>query len=150
MALFLSSFENRLDQKGRVSVPATFRSAVAGEQFAGVVLYRSFTNNCIEGLSMSRMEKIAAATDNMDMFDASLDDLSAMLFADARQLQFDVTGRIIIPNDLLEHAKIKDTALFVGRGNSFQIWEPSAFMTTQKKAMTKLHADRPNLIISKS
>jgi len=147
MSLFLSSFENRLDTKGRISVPASFRSAVANENFAGIVLYRSFTNNCIEGLSMSRMEKMASATDQMGVFDSELDDLSAMLFADARPLQFDVTGRIIVPADLLAHANITDTAVFVGRGNSFQIWEPSAFAAAQKKSLSNLRTTRPNLKI---
>ena len=107
MSLFLSSYENRLDTKGRISVPASFRASVANEEFAGVVLFRSFTNNCIEGFSMSRMEQMAAATDKAGVFDNTMDDLSAMLFADARPLAFDVTGRIIIPNDLLEHATLK-------------------------------------------
>lgn len=147
MSLFLSSYENRLDTKGRISVPASFRSAVTSENFQGVVLYRSFTNNCIEGLSMSRMEKMATATDQMGVFDSELDDLSAMLFADARPLQFDVTGRIVIPEDLLAHAGIKDTALFIGRGNGFQIWNPAAFVDTQNKSLNNLRKLRPNLKI---
>jgi MraZ protein len=148
MSLFLSSYENRLDTKGRISVPATFRAAVSSETFAGVVLYRSFTNKCIEGLSMSRMEQLAAATDKMGVFDNTLDDLSAMLFADARPLQFDVTGRIVIPDDLLKHAGIKNTALFVGRGNSFQIWNPSDFALTQEKSLSKLQKNRPSIKIN--
>ena len=148
MSLFLSSYENHLDTKGRISVPASFRASVAGEEFAGVVLYRSFTNNCIEGFSMSRMEKMAAATDKMGVFDTELDDLTALLFADARPLAFDVTGRIVIPSDLLKHAGIKDTALFVGRGNSFQIWDPAAFRAAQDKSLRNLRATRPNLKIS--
>ena len=147
MSLFLSSYENRLDNKGRVSVPAAFRSSLNNEFFSGVVLYRSFKHNCIEGLSMSRMEKMANATDKMGIFDDDLDDLSAMLFADARPLQFDVTGRIIIPTDLLKHANIKDRALFVGRGNSFQIWNPDDFAKVQQKSMTKLRNSHPNLKI---
>ncbi len=147
MSLFLSSYENRLDTKGRISVPAQFRASVNNEKFAGVVLYRSFTNNCIEGLSMSRMEQIASATDKMGIFDSDLDDLSAMLFADARQLAFDVTGRIVIPNDLLKHANITDKAIFVGRGNSFQIWNPDAFRIVQEKSLQKLRTSRPHLQI---
>ena len=147
MSLFLSSYENRIDAKGRISVPAVFRASLNNDKFAGVVLYRSFTNKCIEGLSMARMEQLAAATDKMGVFDNSLDDLSAMLFADARPLQFDVTGRIVIPDDLLKHAGICDTALFVGRGNSFQIWNPDAFRETQEKSLENLRASRPNLII---
>jgi len=147
MSLFLSSYENRLDTKGRISVPASYRASLNNDKFAGVVLYRSFTNKCIEGLSMSRMEQLAAATDKMGVFDNALDDLSACVFADARPLQFDVTGRIVIPADLLKHAGIMDTALFVGRGNSFQIWNPAAFRVAQEKSLENLRATRPNLII---
>jgi len=148
MPLFLSTYENHLDTKGRISIPAPFRSSVNQENFSGIVLYRSFTAPCIEGLSMSRMEKMAAATDQMGVFDAELDDLSAMLFADARPLSFDVTGRVIIPADLLAHAGIKEKAIFVGRGNSFQIWEPSAFKTAQEKSLSNLREQRPNLKIN--
>ena len=147
MSLFLSSYENRLDTKGRISVPASFRAALNNDAFAGVVLYRSFTNKCIEGLSYARMEQLASAADKMGVFDNTLDDLSAMLFADARPLQFDVTGRIVIPADLLAHAGIRDTALFVGRGNSFQIWNPADFRNAQEKSLENLRAARPNLII---
>ena len=147
MSLFLSSYENRLDTKGRISVPASFRASVANENFAGVVLFRSFTNNCIEGFSMSRMEKMANATDQMGIFDSELDDLSAMLFADARPLAFDVAGRIVIPSDLLKHAEITGRAIFVGRGNSFQIWNPDAFCAAQEKSLNNLRANRPNLKI---
>jgi len=148
MGLFLSSYENRLDTKGRISVPAAFRSSLNSENFAGVVLYRSFTHNCIEGLSMSRMEKMANAADKMGVFDNDLDDLSALLFADARPLTFDVTGRIVIPPELLKHANITDTALFVGRGNSFQIWNPKDFENIQQQSLAKLRKARPNLKIS--
>lgn len=148
MGLFLSCYENRLDTKGRISVPAAFRSSLNNENFAGVVLYRSFTHNCIEGLSMSRMEKIANAADKMGIFDNELDDISALVFADARPLAFDVTGRIIIPSDLLKHAGITETALFVGRGNSFQIWNPSDFANAQNASLNNLKKIRPNIKIS--
>ncbi len=94
---------------------------------------------------MSRMEQLAAATDKMGVFDGALDDLSAMLFADARPLAFDVTGRIVIPADLLAHAGISDTAVFVGRGNSFQIWNPAAFRAAQEKSLNNLRTSRPDL-----
>ena len=147
MSLFLSSYENRLDTKGRISVPASFRAAVASDKFAGVVLYRSFTGKCIEGLSMSRMEDLAAATDKMGIFDTTLDDVTAMLFADARPLLFDVTGRIIIPADLLAHAGITDRAIFVGRGQSFQIWNPDEFRRAQGAALKRLESTRPDFKI---
>lgn len=148
MSLFLSCYENRLDTKGRISVPAAFRSSLNSESFAGVILFRSFKHNCIEGLSMSRMEKMANATDEMGIFDDDLDDLSALVFADARPLAFDVTGRIVIPQELLKHANITDSALFVGRRNSFQIWNPKDFALVQNKSLNKLQKTHPNLKIN--
>jgi len=148
MSLFLSSYENRLDTKGRISVPASFRTSISNDKFAGVVLYRSFTNNCIEGVTMSRMEQLATAADKMGVFDSALDDLSAMLFADARPLAFDVAGRVVIPDDLLRHAGITDRAVFVGRGNSFQIWAPDAFRAAQEKSLQRLRTTRPDIKIA--
>lgn len=120
MSLFLSSYENRIDAKGRVSVPAKFRTAIANDDFQGVILYRSPAHNCIEGVSMSHMQKLANEDNN------KFDDL----FADAQQMNFDVTGRIIITPELKKHANLKDNALFIGRGNSFQIWNPDNFRKT--------------------
>ncbi|MDR1071684.1 MAG: division/cell wall cluster transcriptional repressor MraZ [Rickettsiales bacterium] len=147
MSLFLSSFTNKIDAKGRVAVPATFRAAVANDGFAGVVLFRSFTGKCIEGMPMSRMEALANATDQMNVFDEKLDELTAMLFADARQLAFDVTGRIVVPPDLLEHAEISGEAVFVGRGKSFQIWEPAAFRNMQAGSLDRLRREKPTLTL---
>ena len=121
MSLFLSSYENRVDAKGRVSVPAKFRTVVANDEFQGVVLYCSPTHNCIEGVSMARLEKLAESGD-----------ICGDLFANAQQMAFDVTGRIIITPELIKYAGIKNCALFVGRGNSFQIWNPDNFRKTCK------------------
>jgi MraZ protein len=93
------------------------------------------------------MEQMAAATDKMGVFDSELDNLTAMLFADARELAFDVTGRIVIPADMLKHAGITESAVFVGRGNSFQIWNPDAFRAAQEQALKNLRNARPNLKI---
>jgi MraZ protein len=93
------------------------------------------------------VEKMAAATDKMGVFDSGLDDVSAILFADARQLQFDVGGRIVIPADLLQHAGIKDRAVFVGRGNYFQIWNSDAFATVQQESLSRLRNTRPDFKI---
>jgi len=147
MSLFLSSFTNKVDAKGRISVPASFRAAVAGESFAGVVLYRGFTGRCIEGMPMSRTERLADAADQGNIFDSKTDELTSMLFADARQLPFDVTGRICVPPDLLAHADISGEAVFVGRGKSFQIWAPSAFKKMQAESLAKLQKEKPSLVL---
>ena len=59
MRLFLSTFTNKVDKKGRVSVPATFRAALSELSFPGIVAYRSFTALCIEGCGMDFMQRLS-------------------------------------------------------------------------------------------
>ena len=130
MALFLSTFVNKVDRKGRVSVPATFRAALAGQSFLGIVAYRSFKLPCVEGSGIDRMEEMSGRVDQMAQFSEPYDNL-AVLFSDAQQLPFDGEGRIMLPQELAEHASIADYAAFVGQGRTFQIWEPERFKTHQ-------------------
>ena len=145
MSLFLGNIENKVDLKGRISVPADFRKALKNEEFQGVILFHSFKRNCIEGCSMSRMELMANATDNLDLFSEQQENLTNLLFADARQLTFDVTGRIIIPSDLLKFANITTTAIFVGKGKTFQIWNKENFLKEQTKIREKIKEINPQL-----
>ncbi len=149
MALFLGTIENKIDTKGRVSVPADFRMAIKNDDFQGVILYHSFTNKCIEGCTMSRMEQLSDATDNLDLFSEENENLNSLIFSDARQLAFDITGRVIIPSDLLEFAGIKGNALFVGRGKTFQIWNADEFKKYQEQAREKAFKNRPSLSFKK-
>ena len=145
MALFLGTVLNKIDAKGRVSVPCDFRAACMGESFQGVVLFNSFTGTCIEGCTFSRMEKLSDAADGLDLFGEAAESLNALIFSDARQLSFDVTGRIVVPADLLRAAGIEGEALFVGRGKTFQIWAPAAFKEAQKQEREKAKRARPTL-----
>jgi len=130
VALFLSTFVNKVDRKGRVSVPATFRAALAGQSFLGIVAYRSFKLPCVEGTGIDRMEEMSGRIDQMAQFSEPYDNL-AVVFSDAQQLPFDGEGRIMLPQALAEHAGIADHAAFVGQGRTFQIWEPERFKTHQ-------------------
>lgn len=126
MALFLSTFMNKVDRKGRVSVPSSFRSALSGQSFSGVVLFRSFKIEALEGSGIDRMQEMSARLDTLEQFSEEYESL-ATLFADARQLPFDGEGRIMLPDDLIEFTHITETVAFVGAGSTFQIWEPVAF-----------------------
>jgi MraZ protein len=130
VALFLSTFVNKVDRKGRVSVPATFRAALAGQTFNGIVAFRSFKLPTVEGSGIDRIEEMSARLDGLEQFSEEYDNL-ASIFADAQQLPFDGEGRIVLPENLVEHAGIGETAAFVGLGRTFQIWEPEAFKRHQ-------------------
>ncbi|MDX2083372.1 MAG: cell division/cell wall cluster transcriptional repressor MraZ [Rickettsiales bacterium] len=137
MALFLSTFINKIDAKGRVSVPSQFRSSLVNKEFSGVVIYESFVNDCIEGCDIERIKQISESIDNLDPFSQDRDALATALLGGSTQLAIDAEGRIIIPENLLKKAKIKDQALFVGKGVTFEIWQPQRF----EEYMSKSRAD---------
>lgn len=142
MALFLSTFTNKVDNKGRVSVPAQFRASLINKSFSGVVLYESFTNDCIEGCDLERIEKLSKSIDDLDPFSEERDALATALLGGSVQLAIDADGRVILPDNLLKKAKIKDIATFVGKGSTFEIWEPKRFdehmIKSKKDAKEKL------------
>jgi len=102
MALFLSTHHNKIDKKGRVSVPASFRGELSEESFQGVVLFRSNIHQCLEGFAWSYMQEIGARLDNFDLFSAEQDDLATSVFGTAVQISMDGEGRIILPKDLID------------------------------------------------
>lgn len=145
MRLFLSTFVNKVDRKGRVSVPATFRTALSDQPFQGVVAYRSFTAGCIEGCGMDFMERLSDSTQQFAAFSPEQEDLSSLIFADARQLGWDTEGRILLPEDLIGHAGITETAAFVGKGQTFQIWEPVAYKAVEAEIRARAAQARPTV-----
>ena len=137
MAVFLSKTTNKVDSKGRVSVPAAFRAALAGQSFHGIVAVPSFKYPAIQCGSMEWMEELNAGIGAYEFFSDEHDTLTATLFASSEQLSFDGEGRIKLPESLAEHANIKKSVAFVGRGPTFEIWQPEAFEDYQRAAVQR-------------
>ncbi len=134
MALFLSTTTNKIDRKGRVSIPAPFRNALAGLPFQGIVAIPSFKYPALQCSGMDWLEQLSNGIGAYDFFSDEHDALTAALFANAQQLAFDGDGRIVLPGELAAHAHITEQAAFVGRGPTFEIWEPEAFRAYQAEA----------------
>ena len=126
MALFIDTFVNRIDRKGRVSVPATYRQALAQQSYAGIVALPSFKFPSLHCAGIDWMQGLIERMSSVDLFSEAHDDLSVTLFGDAKQLAFDGEGRIVLPPALCQHAGLEESAAFVGRGMHFEIWEPGA------------------------
>ena len=143
--MFLSTFENKLDKKGRVSVPASFRSYLSNLGYNGVICFPSFNNQSIEAWSQNRIEKISNAIDSLNPFEEKKDYFSTSILSESINLQFDSEGRILLTQKLLKHAKIKNSMLFVGQGKTFQIWEPTTFEKFRVTARRKSNIYRASL-----
>ncbi len=147
VALFLSTFINKIDRKGRVSVPAPFRAALVGQSYPGIVAFSSFRDSysAIEACGMDRMERLSASLDKLNPFSDEHDDFASVIFGTSVQISFDGEGRIILPAHLRGHANIADQAAFVGRGATFQIWQPAALEAFQNEARQRAGAARETL-----
>ena len=145
MGLFLSTTLNKVDRKGRVSVPAHFRATLSGQSFSGIVLYRSFTQPCIEGCGMDFMERLSESAQNLAAFSPEQEEISSLIFADSRSLPWDPEGRILLPEDLLAHANISETAAFVGKGQTFQIWQPDTYNAAVAEIRSRAQKSPPTL-----
>ncbi len=134
MALFLSTFTNKVDSKGRVSVPSQFRASLVSANNSAMVVYESFINQCIEGCDLERIKKLSDSIDNLEPFSEERDAFATAVLGGSVQLSIDGDGRVILPENLLKTAKIKDSAVFIGKGATFEIWEPNSFEKYMHKA----------------
>ena len=135
---FSGTTVNKVDAKGRVSLPADFR-ALLKDQNTTMIAFRSFTNNSIVCCTAEKMEELATEIEsNHDFFSEEQDGLNSLIFADAQEFVFDSTGRILLSEKLLNHAGITDKAVFVGVGRKFQIWNTENWEKEEIRMVRKI------------
>ncbi|WP_431283938.1 division/cell wall cluster transcriptional repressor MraZ [Humitalea sp. 24SJ18S-53] len=127
MTHFLGTHQGKLDKKGRLSVPASFRSALTRLGTEEVVLRPSRRLRCIEALPQPAFEAQARALDSLDPFSKEREDLASRLYSQAAQLRPDAEGRVVVPDNLTGFARMTDSVVFVGLGEVFQIWSPEGW-----------------------
>lgn len=143
--LFMDTITNKVDAKGRVSLPADYRLIVK-ELSTEIVCYRSLNAPCIEGCTEDLLDKLAADMENsLDFFSQEQDNLTNLIFGDAKRFVFDSTGRIMLTEKLLKHAQITDAVVFVGKGRKFQIWNPQNWEREEARIRTEVFKNRPCL-----
>lgn len=143
--LFMDTITNKVDAKGRVSLPSDYR-AIVKELSTEIVCYRSLSAPCIEGCLEDSLDKLATEIENStDFFSETQDNLTNLIFGDAKRFPFDSTGRIVLTEKLLQHAGITDSAVFVGKGRKFQIWNPENWAKEEARIRLEVLKNRPVL-----
>jgi MraZ protein len=131
MTQFRGKFVNGLDKKGRCSVPALFRTRLAGES---LVLRRSTRHACIEAWPASAFDSAFVSKSPLDEPSEEDEFKAYALFADTVEVTPDPDGRMIVPADLIAFAGLSDGVAFLGRMECFELWEPSAAEAQIEKA----------------
>ena len=146
MKAFIGTFVNKIDAKGRISVPAPFRAALQANNLSSVTVYPALTGPCIEGCGLDRIEAMVETMPDEPIPGVDEDAIAHLIFASARELPFDGGGRIVLPSEFLEKAGLTDQGAFIGKGRTFQIWNPPALQAAQTKMFSRAMAERQALV----
>jgi MraZ protein len=124
MDRFLSSAINRIDAKGRVSVPAHFRAVVQKRGYRDLYALRGLDTPSLDVGGADLLDRYEARIALEDPFLQTADDMSFFCHGDGAFLKLDQDGRITVTDFIRAHTGIGEDVAFVGRGHFFQIWEP--------------------------
>ena len=139
---FVSNFTNRLDAKGRVSIPAPFRAVLARDGYEGLYIHPSLDLPALDAGGHALRETIDAILGRFSPFSEEWETLSMALNGTSEVLKVDPEGRIQLGEALRQHAGIIDAVTFVGHGHKFQLWEPRAFSSHLEQARSKVREVR--------
>ena len=132
--IFLSTYEGRIDDKNRISIPASFRGILEYKAAREIYAYSSFINQCIEVCTFERISKLQTFLESMELFSTKRDAIATAVLADCEPMQIDSKGRVSLPERLVSFAKFNKKVFFVGKGATFEIWDKTTFSTYYKKA----------------
>lgn len=139
---FSDTFTNKLDIKGRVSLPAKFRQALSEQGAESVFIIQSYSHNALEGMGPALRKEIDARLSVLDPFSEEYDSFAQAYFGGSVELVWDTEGRIKLPDHFLTHAKLTDEAVFVGLGQKFQIWDPAGFDLRRRRTQDVARENR--------
>jgi MraZ protein len=137
MDRFVSNFTNRLDAKGRVSIPASFRAVLARDGHEGIVVLPSLDSKALDAGGNALLSEIDRLLESFAPYSDERDQISTALLGTSEILKADAEGRIILTESLKAYAGITDSVTFVGHGHKFQIWEPETFRAHLDTARAK-------------
>jgi MraZ protein len=142
MDRFVATYTMRLDAKGRVSIPASFRAVLARDGFEGLYCQPSPGHPALDAGGNALIQEIEALIERFPPYSEERDDLAAALFGQSEILKVDSEGRMILSERMKTIAHIDESVVFVGLGHKFQIWEPERFFSFLEEASEKVKALR--------
>jgi MraZ protein len=126
MARFQALHINRLDKKGRASVPAPFRDTLLEQGLKGMYARASDRHPAIECFGRDWADKRQRQIEELDPNSIEYEDSLYGFFGKVHELTFDAEGRVLLPGAFVAHARLADRVAFIGLGSHFAIWEPQS------------------------
>jgi MraZ protein len=142
---FVSHFTNRFDAKGRVSIPASFRSVLAKDGFEGLYVHPSLDAPALDCGGNALLREIDAVLETMPPYSEARDAFATALLGTSEILRPDSEGRVMLSEASRASLGLTTEAVFVGQGHKFQIWEPSRFASHLEEAKSRVRQLRAEL-----
>ncbi len=118
--MFTGEYRHAVDEKGRVAVPARFRSQLA----AGAFLSR-WIDECLALFPRDEWDALAARVAALPISDAGARAFSRYVFSSAYEVELDRQGRVVLPPALREPAGFEGEAVVVGSRDHIELWQPA-------------------------
>jgi MraZ protein len=139
MAVFLSTYVNKVDRKGRVSIPAQFRASLAKSQATNVVyVWPALNHGALEGADQDYIDVLSDSLESPELDAEMRETIETFVFGKMMELSIDADGRVVLPKDFAELAGIDEEAAFIGRRKTFQIWNPAALKAHENTLRDKV------------
>jgi MraZ protein len=139
---FLGHVTNKIDAKGRVSVPAHFRSIIQQAGHAELYALRSLRLPALEVGGPDFLDRYEQRLAGEDPFREEAQDWAFYLHADGTFLKLDQDGRITINDFIREHTDIAGEVTFAGAMTHFQMWRPERFEAHRAAVRERLASQR--------
>lgn len=131
-SLFISEFENRVDEKRRVQIPSSWRRGREGMRFLLLPMpKRDWRPACVMAVTHERFMNMVRELRQMKVMDERADSLRRLLSTKASEVETDSAGRICVPEALARATEIKDRAMLAGMIDWFEIWSPERYAQLQ-------------------
>ena len=128
MDLFLSTFESKIDKKGRASIPARYRSLLERNN-EELILFTTPETQYIQGCGNNYINRLWQT--NLELDQVSDEALYIQdILSDSTHVKIDAEGRVLLSENFINVADLEQTILFAGRGETFQIWNPDKYIKT--------------------
>jgi MraZ protein len=142
---FVSHFTNRLDAKGRISIPAPFRAVLMRDGFEGLYVHPSLDMQAVDCGGNALLQEIDGLLARLSPYSEERDLFSTALLGTSEILKVDPEGRVVLTETIKAYAGVTGEVTFVGQGHKFQIWEPERFRAHLDEAKLRVRDLRRQL-----
>ena len=127
MQHFIGTYECKADEKGRIMLPVSLKKQLSDKLKNGFVIKRAVFNSCLELYPLKEWDELMLRVNKLNRFNKKNIDFIRRFTAGVRQIDIDISGRILIPKDLINHARISKNIVVSSAVNILEIWDKTLY-----------------------